>query len=469
MCSGRRARRRSWAPPAAWLRPSSGSGCSSRRGETLSYSAPLAPSDWERRADGAGSIVLPSAGGAIGTLVPYRGRLLLFRERGITALAAPGDFLDFEAEEIPYACGKLIPSSVAACGSRVLFCTEEGGFLAQGERGLSRRGVRRGAHRLCSGCAFGCRRGGIFRRRHPLFRAKSAFSSSERSARAFCGWKPRALRVGRELCFLQGGRRYALDRGAAGERAAYLELPLSDFGLSEARYLDAVRVEGEGDFRIEARPQRGLPRFVRGRAGEELRFSPPLRGSSFSLKLRSDSAGAKIAGILLSLRGGESMIIDIIDLTDEQFADLNAVQMAMVRAAQTEKNDILAEAEEQKGEIFRRLLTNGTARSTYYDDRAEAIDEEAAAKVAAVKDDLLYQIAYDLDAGDGNEDGPYRYPENPNYNLSASQRFLVVRSYYMEITSDAEARLEAYAMDTLARSYLGEYYATLYDLLASYI
>ena len=163
------------------------------------------------------------------------------------------------------------------------------------------------------------------------------------------------------------------------------------------------------------------------------------------------------------------MIIDIIDLTDEQFADLNAVQMAMVRAAQTEKNDILAEAEEQKGEIFRRLLTNGTARSSYYDDRAEAIDEEAAAKVAAVKDDLLYQIAYDHDAGDGNEDRPYRYPENPIYYPSASQRFLVVRSYYMEITSDAEARLEAYAMDTLARSYLGEYYATLYDLLASYI
>ena len=86
-----------------------------------------------------------------------------------------------------------------------------------------------------------------------------------------------------------------------------------------------------------------------------------------------------------------------------------------------------------------------------------------------VKDDLLYQIAYDLDAGDGNEQGPYRYPENPNYTLPASQRFLVVRSYYMEITSDAEARLEAYAMDSLARTYLGEYYATLYDLLASYI
>ncbi len=163
------------------------------------------------------------------------------------------------------------------------------------------------------------------------------------------------------------------------------------------------------------------------------------------------------------------MIIDIIDLSDEQFEDLNAVQMAMVRAAQTEKNEILAEAEKEKGEIFKELLTNGTARSTYYDERAEAIDDEADAKVEAVKDDLLYQIAYDLDAGDGNEDGPYRYPENPNYNLSASQRFLVVRSYYMEATDDAEARLEAYAMDSLARTYLGEYYATLYDLLASYI
>lgn len=163
------------------------------------------------------------------------------------------------------------------------------------------------------------------------------------------------------------------------------------------------------------------------------------------------------------------MIIDIIDLSDEQFEDLNAVQMAMVRAAQTEKNEILAEAEKEKGEIFKELLTNGTARSTYFDERAEAIDDEADAKVEAVKDDLLYQIAYDLDAGDGNEDGPYRYPENPNYNLSASQRFLVVRSYYMEATDDAEARLEAYAMDSLARTYLGEYYATLYDLLASYI
>ena len=32
------------------------------------------------------------------------------------------------------------------------------------------------------------------------------------------------------------------------------------------------------------------------------------------------------------------MTIDIVDLTDEKYSDLNAVQMAMVRAAQVKKN-----------------------------------------------------------------------------------------------------------------------------------
>ena len=84
------------------------------------------------------------------------------------------------------------------------------------------------------------------------------------------------------------------------------------------------------------------------------------------------------------------------------------------------------------------------------------------------KEDLLYQLAYEALGSEGDENGPYRYPENPNYNLSPSQRFLVVRNYYMQATDDPDARLQAYAMDTLARQYLGEYYTTLYDLLASY-
>ncbi len=162
------------------------------------------------------------------------------------------------------------------------------------------------------------------------------------------------------------------------------------------------------------------------------------------------------------------MTIDIVDLTDPEYSDLNAVQMAMVRTAQVKKNEILAKADEEKAEICRRLVANNFARS-YVQVMANArITTAANAQIQALKEDLDYQLAYEALESEGNENGPYRYPENPNYNLMPSQRFLVVREYYMSVTDDPDARLQAYTVDTLARSYLGEYYITLYDLLASY-
>lgn len=162
------------------------------------------------------------------------------------------------------------------------------------------------------------------------------------------------------------------------------------------------------------------------------------------------------------------MTIDIVDLTDPNYSDLSPVQLAMVRAAQAKKDKILAEAEEEKERYFYMMLANNVVRSSALEAKKKAIDNEAAAEIERVKSDLDYQLAYEALASEGNENGPYRYPENPNYNLSYSQRFLVVRQYYMEVTSDPDARLQAYSMDTLAREYLGEYYQTLYELLASY-
>ena len=161
------------------------------------------------------------------------------------------------------------------------------------------------------------------------------------------------------------------------------------------------------------------------------------------------------------------MTIDIIDLTDEQFANLNAVQLAMVRAAQTKKNELIAVAERTTQELFNMLLANNTARSTMYQAEQQRIAAEVKSGTEVIRQDLLYQLAYEGLQSEGNENGPYRYPENPNPNLSPSQRFIAVRNYYMKV-EDPDARLQAYAMDTLARSYLGEFYQTLYDLLASY-
>ena len=162
------------------------------------------------------------------------------------------------------------------------------------------------------------------------------------------------------------------------------------------------------------------------------------------------------------------MVIDIIDLNEEGNQNLSAVQLAMVRAAQAKKDAILANAEGEKARLFRSMLANNTVRSSALQDEYGAIDARAQKEVNVLKEDLNYQLAYEAAYNVGNENGVYRYPENPNYNLNNSQRFIVVRQYYMDLTSDANARLQAYAMDTLARSYLGEFYQTLYELLASY-
>ncbi len=160
------------------------------------------------------------------------------------------------------------------------------------------------------------------------------------------------------------------------------------------------------------------------------------------------------------------MVIDIIDPDAPEYQNLTDLQYAMIRAAQTEKNDILASAEEEKQKNFLRFLKNNMARSTALADLSAEIDAAAERKVDVVREDLLHRLAYENLYGDDN--GTYRYPENPNYNLNFSQRFLVVRDYYMHVTTNPQARLEAYSMDTLARSYLGDYYQTLYDLLSTY-
>ncbi len=162
------------------------------------------------------------------------------------------------------------------------------------------------------------------------------------------------------------------------------------------------------------------------------------------------------------------MTIDIIDLTQPEYSDLSPVQLSMVRVAQGKKNKIVAEAEEKMREFVYGLVANHTYESSIYTKGSEEIAAKLNADVETVREDLLYQLAYEAIGTEGDENGPYRYPENPNYNLPVSQRFLVVRQYYMEVTDDPDARVRAYAMDTLARTYLGEYYQTLYDLLASY-
>lgn len=162
------------------------------------------------------------------------------------------------------------------------------------------------------------------------------------------------------------------------------------------------------------------------------------------------------------------MEIDIIDLTDEKYQDLSAVQLALVREAQAKKDEIVYDAEQEKAELFRLMLSNLAVRSSVIADKQLEIDARMEEEVELVRGTLLYQLSYEGIGATGNEYGPYRYPENPDYTLTYSQRFIVVRNYYMAAVEEPNARLQAFAIDFLAREYLGEFYQTLYDLFLSY-
>ncbi len=86
-------------------------------------------------------------------------------------------------------------------------------------------------------------------------------------------------------------------------------------------------------------------------------------------------------------------IIDIIDLTLPEYSELNAVQLAMVRAAQSKKNAVLAASAKQKKTIFMKMLANGVARASARKARETEIEIQAQCDVETIKADLLYQLA----------------------------------------------------------------------------
>lgn len=163
------------------------------------------------------------------------------------------------------------------------------------------------------------------------------------------------------------------------------------------------------------------------------------------------------------------MKIDIIDLSDPEYKDLSPVQLAMVRAAQLKKNHADDEFEVQKKEYTFIFANHNLVATSELETHLKTIESNRDKEVEAIREDLQYQLAYEALGTEGNANGPYRYPQNPNYSLTPSQRFLVVRNYYMETVDDPAARYEALRGDNLARSYLGDFYATLLDMFASYM
>ena len=166
------------------------------------------------------------------------------------------------------------------------------------------------------------------------------------------------------------------------------------------------------------------------------------------------------------------MTFDIVDFTEEELFALSTVQMRLLRTAQQNKDELTALLAADKRSLYAKLAEAGMLNSNIYADKCDELDDEYERQVAVLKDNLIYNMSLNVpgdgddDAGDtgAGSDAPYIVA----YTLSYLDRYLIVRNYYMSIEDPAE-RLALYGADTVAQSYLGHYYNTLYNVFSQYI
>lgn len=269
----------------------------------VSYSRALDVRNSVGGVQGHGYIDLPPEGGRIRRMVAFEDKLFLFREYGIGYLRVHGDNLTFKAGALAYSYGRIAERSVAVCGDCIAFLTESGFFrfdgtsceripldadldLAYSAEGAGFDGAYYAAVILNSG-----------------MRALFVYDFREKSAHLL----PReatAVMASGGVYFADMYKLFALTRRGApqGECAAF-ETELSLLDLADGnKYLDAIVVEGEGHFAVEARSESGRTEEAQGAAGHRLAFRYPVKGNAFAFRIRSYSPNVRICGLTLYIK-----------------------------------------------------------------------------------------------------------------------------------------------------------------------
>lgn len=149
------------------------------------------------------------------------------------------------------------------------------------------------------------------------------------------------------------------------------------------------------------------------------------------------------------------MTIDVVSLTDAQFALLTREHIKEVRQAQQKKDALTAQYAEKKRVLKYKEVKAGNFRSAAYEKACNALEAECAAKIAAVREGLLFSLQYPERT---ETDASYA-----DYALNSTERINAVKAYYNLNFTDAKARFDAFTKDKTAPVYLGEYYAGTYD------
>lgn len=169
------------------------------------------------------------------------------------------------------------------------------------------------------------------------------------------------------------------------------------------------------------------------------------------------------------------MRFDIIDIPEEELNSLSVAQMKLLRTAQRRKNELRHKAEQQLEEFRIKVLTSGMKNSTLLEDMRKSVYEEVNYQCTVLADNLIYEMSVcksnDNDEnsgnGSGNGGGNTETGYLVDYSLSYSERYVIVRDYYLTF-SNVEERMAKYSADEVAKKYLDSYYGVLYNVLATY-
>ena len=160
------------------------------------------------------------------------------------------------------------------------------------------------------------------------------------------------------------------------------------------------------------------------------------------------------------------MVIDIISYSDAQYAKLSEEQLQEVKSAQVKKNRLIMQMEAELLKEKARLVNNGTYLSPMSELLLQAVREKYEAEIAWLREGLLFYLRF---AAKPSEQQASGNPYPLDYSLTDEERLIAVRDYYLNAYSDDSERFERFKKDEVAKQYLGEVYAPLYDYFLSYL
>lgn len=160
------------------------------------------------------------------------------------------------------------------------------------------------------------------------------------------------------------------------------------------------------------------------------------------------------------------MTFDIVEYTEEELDGFTAIQMQLLRSAQKKKNELQHNMESDLAMYKKVVLTNGMVNSTLYEQKAAELEAEFEYQVEILREQLLYSMQLNEPFPDQDKDQEL-VGYIVDYTLSYTERYNIVRNYYLAI-QDPAYRMQLYTNDDVAKRYLGTYYSTLYNVLYNY-